>query len=74
VQVRDHRGGGYNNNGGYARPAPQPTVRDHRSYQPAPAPQSAPAPAPVVRDHRSKYVPAPAPSRGPAPHVRDHRR
>jgi hypothetical protein len=74
VQVRDHRGGGYNNNGGYARPAPQPTVRDHRSYQPAPAPQSAPAPAPVVRDHRSNYVPAPAPSRGPAPHVRDHRR
>lgn len=76
VQVRDHRGGnGYYNNGGYARPAPQPTVRDHRSYQPAPAPRAAPAPAPVVRDHRSNYVPPAAPSRAPAPPtVRDHRR
>jgi hypothetical protein len=54
------------------RPAPAPAVRDHRTYQPAPART---APAPAVRDHRT-HQPAPArtaPAPAPAPAVRDHR-
>ena len=45
-------------------------VRDHRYYQPAPAPAARTyGPGPDVRDHRA-YAPAPA---APAPDVRDHR-
>ncbi len=52
-----------------ARPAPAPAVRDHRTYQPAPA-RTAPAPAPAVRDHRT----APSSSsRRSNVTVRDHR-
>jgi hypothetical protein len=54
-----------------SRPAPSPAVRDHRTYQPAPART---APSPAVRDHRT-HQPAPArtaPART-APAVRDHR-
>ncbi len=59
------------NRGGY-RPAPQPAVRDHRTYDRGGYRQ--PAPQPAVRDHRTNPRPAPAaqPVRsGPA--VRDHR-
>jgi hypothetical protein len=52
-----------------SRPAPAPAVRDHRTYQPAPA-RTAPSSAPAVRDHRT----APSSSsRRSNTVVRDHR-